>query len=112
MEAGAHRIPASTHIFIPKLRTSPSTPTHTQTQTPTGVLDLLRVMDEALRSIMVHVEVVLPYSEASTLSQVTYLPTYLPTCLSSSKLHICTGDNPRTDRTRTDNPTPQRTTTH
>lgn len=27
-------------------------------------------MDEALRSIMVHVEVVLPYSEASTLSQV------------------------------------------
>ena len=34
------------------------------------MLDLLRAMDEALRSIMMRVEVVLPYSEASTLSQV------------------------------------------
>ena len=38
------------------------------------MLDLLRAMDEALRSIMVHVEVVLPYSEASTLSQVCMHP--------------------------------------
>ena len=49
--------------------------TTTTPPTPTpGVLDLLRAMDEALRSIMVHVEVVLPYSEASTLSQVCMHP--------------------------------------
>ncbi len=35
-----------------------------------GVLDLLRALDEALRAIMVNVEVLLPYSEASTLSLV------------------------------------------
>ena len=35
-----------------------------------GMLDLLKALDEALRSIMVHVEVLLPYSEASTLSQI------------------------------------------
>lgn len=37
------------------------------------MLDLLRAIDEALRSIMVHVEVLLPYSEASVLSQVGQL---------------------------------------
>lgn len=44
--------------------------THKFSTKTTGVLELLKAMDEALRSIMVHVEVVLPYSEASTLSQV------------------------------------------
>lgn len=46
---------------------------HNPLRTPSGVLDLLRAIDEALRSIMVHVEVLLPYSEASVLSQVSQL---------------------------------------
>ncbi|GAB5037074.1 gtp-binding protein [Nannochloropsis oceanica] len=35
-----------------------------------GMIDLLKALDETLRSIMVSVEVLLPYSEASTLSQI------------------------------------------